>query len=900
MALSNLNWGTWIRCIVGRLPAKRSVVRCAVLQPEQLEDRALLSASSSMSGGRWTINADVDAVTASETIVVDQAPDDASRIRVTINGSELDDRLARRVKSITINAGSGDDTVTVQLPAALSRILVTVNGGGGDDTLNAGSNRAILRGGEGNDILNGSANNDQLFGGLGDDILNGNGGDDLLQGDNGEDTLMGGLGADRLRGGAGKDWVYSSPGTDTIVSDSEDVVTSEQADGIQQFETEAEFLEWLSHSDFVSQQMGSGPIFNTMSGPFVDFARADDVAVAGASHSETNTQEAGVDEQDIIETDGDYIYTVRGTELLIIDVRQPADANIVSRVQLSGWGAEMYLDGDRLTVISTVNQFSIHPLPFEVALPEDSLSGLRIAYPGWYWHPQTRVSTYDISDRENLKVLEDTTLDGSVQTSRSVDGRIYLVVNNGMWARYPYLLDVITTNVDTASVSGASLDDIKRPFEEWSKFIPQYTTRSYDASGNVTVTSGSLLDAPNIWATEDGLNNGNMMTIAMFDIHQAKAGIDSTSTVIGLSGDVYASEDALYVASQKWQFSVAASLSGPSTLLYKFDLSTAGSDLVATGEVDGTIINQFAMDEHDGYFRIATTSNQWQSNQSSNVFVLQQQGKDLVTVSSLTGLAPTERIQAARFIGDHVYLSTFLRVDPLFNIDLSDPLAIKVVGELKVPGFSSYLQAWGDDYLVSIGQDADPETGIVTGLQLSLFDVSGDQPVLIDTYKIGVSAWSAYSQAQWDHHAFSLFEAEGILAIPVSHWDSNSDYGTELQVFQLNGETGFELLGIVEHDSQVMRSLRIGDQLFSLSDSSLKINLLADPDTEVGEVKLVDINLPQPEPFPEPFPEPIPFDPPLEPVLPVKSRPVKSVPAKNSNHAERVDHHKKGHRQGKK
>lgn len=804
-----------------------------------------------MSSGRWTINADIDPAQLAETIVIEQSPNKPNRLQVVVNDEVLDVRAARRVKSITVNAGNGNDTVTVQLPTSLSRIVVTINGGAGDDTLNAGTNRGILHGGDGDDTLNGSALADELYGEMGDDVLNGRGGDDILQGGEGEDTLIGGLGADDVRGGAGQDWIYADFEADFVESDSEDVITSDQDVGLQQFDSEQAFYEWLSHTDLVNQQLGYGSIFTTMGGPLLNTVRANSDAAAVPDHSETNTQVDGVDEQDIVETDGSYVYTIRGSELVVIDVRQPADPVILSRTQLGGWGSEMYLDGDRLTVISSYNSWYALPDPIG---PVPTIASSRFAYPGWGWRPQSQVTSYDLSDRSELKVVEQTVLDGSVSTSRSVDGRIYLVVDNSLWARYPYLFDYAMTDSNTISISGASLDPkVLPPIGDWSSYSPKFTTTSYDASGASVVRTGSLLDAPHIWATDDVQNNSNLLTIAMFDIHRGDAGIDSTSSVYGLSGEVYASGDALYVAAQNWTYAISTSDSSSTTTVYKFDLSEDGSELVATGTVDGTIINQFAMDEHDGYFRIATTSNNWQANSFSSVFILQQQGDDLVTVSSLTGLSPTERIQAARFVGDHVYLSTFLRIDPLLDIDLSDPLAPFVEGELEVPGFSSYLQQWGDHYLVSIGQDADPQTGMVTGLQLSLFDVSGDEPVLVDTYKLGLSSWDAYSQAQWDHHAFSLFDEQGILAIPVSKWASNSEHVTQLQVFQLDTINGFELLGTVDHDSEVVRSLRIGNDLVSLSDSSLKINVLTSPETEVGAVDFADPDSPIPEPFPGPI-----------------------------------------------
>ena len=817
----------------------------------------MLSAAS-LGGPRWTINADVNPAQLNETIVIDQNPEDATQVRVTINGQVYDVRSVDRLRSITINAGAGNDTVNVQLPDSLGSIVVTVNGGAGNDTLTADNAGAILRGGDGDDILNGGAGNDRLLGGSGADILNGNGGDDLLLGEEGEDNLRGGTGNDRLIGGKGQDWIYSADQTDNVRADRVDRIGLEQIGGLRQFQSEADFQDWLVHSAELSQRLGYGNVFFIGGGGVaLDVLRTpvNSTTTATDGHSDTNTQVDGVDEQDIVETDGDYIYTIRGGELLIIDVRQPEDSNIVSRTQLPGWASGMYLDGDRLTVISTVNHWRNWG-----PILDDTVDSMRFAYPIWNWRPETEVLTFDISDRETPQLLEDTTFSGSVSTSRAVDGRIYLVVNNNLWFGYQDYLYPPTINL---LPSTNTVDHPLPPIIDWDTTLPQYTTKSYDASGQVTETTGLLLDYSTTWAPNDPLKNTSLTSIVMFDIHHGGAGIDSSTTTFGISGEVYASADALYLAESDWSNQVwtASIHSGPVTNLYKFDLTPEGSTLAATGTVDGTILNQFSMDEHDGYFRIATTSNSWQNDQSCNVFVLQQQEGKLVEVSALTGLSPTERIYAARFIGDHVYLSTFRQIDPLLSIDLSDPLDPFVAGELKVPGYSSYLQQWGDHHLISIGQDADPQTGRVTGLQLSMFDISdSEHPSLVGTYKISTTAWSSYSQAEWDHLAFSLFDEQGILAIPVSGWSSNSNYTSQLDVFQLDAEDGFTLLGTVEHDSQVQRSLRIGDELFSLSDSSLKINSLFDPTIEIADVLLPD---PNPLPDPDPFPYPIVIEPPI-------------------------------------
>lgn len=857
------SWTSWIQNAPWRSRiSRRKAVRNSLCEIEGLEERALLSASSLMSGGRWTINADVDPNHLGEVITVEQSPTDSSKIRVTINGTTFAEQAARRVRSITVNAGDGDDTVRVTLPPALNRIAIALNGGNGNDTLEAGTGRATLHGGDGDDILTGGTDRDRLFGDEGNDILNGLAGNDTLDGGNGEDTLRGGSGINRLAGGKGRDWVYSNSGIDRVFRDSVDQMRSNSAD-LQRFQSETDFQNWLAHAAAQNIRLSLGglgggiayDVRGAVDGMSPSANPTGSNAGTGAEHSNTNTQVAGVDEQDIIETDGNYVYVVRGDQLLIIDVRLPEASNVISRTQLQGWGSEMYLDGDRLTVISSVNDWGGGWGPYlplaaidQPAVAESDLVAGRFIRPIWYWHPKTEVVTYDLSDRTQPTVVEDTTIDGSVNSSRSIDGRIYVVLNNYLNIPQPEWTYVPAVNPDEY---GSWVQESAEAYQarlaklDFNTLIPSYQTKSFDAAGHETDTSGKLLNGTDVWTPNDPLTNNNILTVAMINIHDGAAGVDSTSSIFGVSGEVYASTSALYVASQDWSDVRwdGTDDQGAKTNLYKFDLTPEGSNYAASGTVDGTIVDQFAMDESGGYFHIATTSNVWQNKQSCNVFVVQQQGDALTTVSSLTGLSPTERIQSARFVGSQLYLSTFRNVDPLLSIDLTHPLKPVLSGQLEVPGFSSYLQAWGDHYLVSIGQDADPETGRVTGMQLSLFDISDTQhPELVGTYKIGVKAWDSYSQALWDHHAFSLFEEQGILAIPVSHWDETDGYSSDLDVFQLDPEKGFDLLGKINHGSEIERSVMIGGKLVSLSYDTLKINGLLNPAEEVTSVDLTDPN----------------------------------------------------------
>jgi uncharacterized secreted protein with C-terminal beta-propeller domain len=251
-------------------------------------------------------------------------------------------------------------------------------------------------------------------------------------------------------------------------------------------------------------------------------------------------------------------------------------------------------------------------------------------------------------------------------------------------------------------------------------------------------------------------------------------------------------------------------------------------------------LNQFSLDESDdGVLRVATT-NSFGDRASSGVYALAASAGNLQTIGSVTGLAPGEQIYSVRFIGDRGYVSTFRQVDPLFVIDLANPAKPRVVGELKVPGFSSYLHPLDATHLLGIGRDVDPDTGRVRGLQLSIFDVGNPaNPKRSATYTFEGDGWQSWSAALWDHHALSWFAQQGILALPVQQgdWWQGSD---GLVVFKVDTSSpaGFTKLGEITHDGTVQRSVRIGEFLYSVSAGAVKVHRLDAPTVEVGSTRL--------------------------------------------------------------
>jgi uncharacterized secreted protein with C-terminal beta-propeller domain len=242
------------------------------------------------------------------------------------------------------------------------------------------------------------------------------------------------------------------------------------------------------------------------------------------------------------------------------------------------------------------------------------------------------------------------------------------------------------------------------------------------------------------------------------------------------------------------------------TLVQKFQIGGYDATFQAQVNVPGQVLNQYSMDEQDGNFRIATTtSNPDQSTGSSNnIFVY---GPSLQIVGQLTGLAPGEHIYSARFLGNRAYLVTFQQVDPFFVVDLTDPTAPKVLGDLKIPGFSNYLQPYDENHIIGIGQDTTPnlqENGMPrpTGLKIALFDVTNpEQPQELSHY---VLPDGSDSQALNDPKAFLLSTSKNLMALPVSYPNSDGQYYSYWQgayVFNVSLDKGIVLKGTIEHQA---------------------------------------------------------------------------------------------------
>jgi len=541
-----------------------------------------------------------------------------------------------------------------------------------------------------------------------------------------------------------------------------------------------------------------GPMWMFFDG--VETAAAEDSAAggdSGRSFTESNNQVTGVDEVDIVKTDGNRIYTVVDGTLRIGVVGDPGITMAGSISFRDWWPQGILLQGNTVLAVGQI-WGEITPLA------ADS----RIA-PG-YSTPITRLAQIDVSDANNPRLVRTLDMDGSFVSARNVDGSVRIALNSN-----PVGLEFVTpaggglraereaTETNREIIRNSTLDN----------WLPYYVL----TDSNGSVAEGRLLDCNTVMApnTFSGIDTLSLLT---FDLD---AGIGSwdDAGVVASGATMYATADSTYLATQRWmnwgimtEGEAADAAEGFTTQIHKFNTAGGVPRYEATGEVKGFLLNQFAMDEYGGDLRVATTTSPndwWISDEvESRVTVLRPSGDTLTQIGLVDGLGLTERIFAVRFMGEVGYVVTFRQTDPLYVVDLSNPAAPAVVGELKIPGYSAYLHPVGEGRLLGVGQDAD-EDGRVKGTQISLFDVSNPaNPLRIDQ----IALEGGWSQAEGNHLAFTF--TAGTALAPYERWEwefieetgkDRSTFDTGVLAVRVNGDT-LSLDGILrtELDSAVV------------------------------------------------------------------------------------------------
>lgn len=633
-------------------------------------------------------------------------------------------------------------------------------------------------------------------------------------------------------------------------------------------------------------------------------------------YSRTNVQVAGVDEADIIKTDGQYIYALVYNDLYIIKATPAEQARALTKLTFPSRPTELYVDNGLLVVIGADHQ-----------IMESSV------YKKFQRQsPYTFVRVFDISNPEEPKRLRDLSFEGSYRDSRLIDGRLYLIINN--YENYIVGETVVPRLVDDGVILSSDCEDRDKcfapdvfyfdiPYQSYN--FTSINTLDLRTEDQPVVSQSYLLSgAQNIYVSANNifitytqyLNEIDVRAIVLKDLlfdRLSSSEQDLLLQVESLDSLILSHSEKRQKIMQIFQRFLDSKLSSERsildteietamgkkykeeaenwerTLIYKFGLNDGAPVYRAKGSVPGIVLNQFSLDEDASHrLRIATTRSRnfhsFGENQESysNLYIL---AADLKVLGSVENLAPGERIFSVRFMGNRAYLVTFKQVDPLFVVDLSNPQAPLVLGELKIPGFSTYLHPYDENTLIGLGRDVRTDVyGNVKngGIKLSLFDVTDPtSPQELDSYIAGEPG--SDSLALDNHKAFLFSKDKNLLVVPASLTGLNSSYRPYFSgalVFSIDNKK-FNLKGEVDHsdggrylradywcgsscyDNSVQRGLYIQDTLYTFSNKYLKLNRLSDL-SAVQSIKLLedtetDLNL---EPLRPNIPEPV-----LDPVI---------------------------------
>lgn len=583
----------------------------------------------------------------------------------------------------------------------------------------------------------------------------------------------------------------------------------------------------------------------TGAGPRTDAAWSNEVSKETAAaapeqqtqdHSTTNVQVTGVDEADIVKTDGQYLYHVSNQRVVVTKAVPAAEMKITGIIKYTGENfnpQEMYVDEKHLVIIGSKSD--------KVPLSYENSPKTKIYPPPYSSRNFTKAIVYDISDKANIKRLREVELEGSYVSSRKIGTALYLVANKYidyyiMQQKNADLAPVYRDSATNGKLAGVSFDNIR--------YFPDSIAPNY-------------------------------MLIAGLDLARPDEEAE-ISTYLGAGNNIYASPQNLYVAVTKYETLSLIEDQGPvlpirprpvtnNTEIYKFALNQGKVEFKGQGEVPGTILNQFSMDESGGYFRIATTTGEvWRNDENTsknNVYILDD---SLDITGQIENIAPGERIYSVRFMGDRGYMVTFKNVDPLFVIDLKEPKAPKVLGALKIPGYSDYLHPYDENHIIGFGKDTvempqkdrdGRETGSVTlvqGMKIAIFDVSDVQnPKEMLTEKIGDRGTD--SELLRNHKALLFARDKNLPAFPITVIEAENNPSIPsysrfvfqgAYVYNVDLVKGFTLQGKITHlsdddykkagnywpgsEKNVERIIFIGDNVYTLSQTVIKAHRLAD------------------------------------------------------------------------
>nr|WP_246187692.1 beta-propeller domain-containing protein [Ornithinibacillus caprae] len=540
--------------------------------------------------------------------------------------------------------------------------------------------------------------------------------------------------------------------------------------------------------------------------------------------SETNVQVAGIDEGDLIKTDGDYIYFARPHDIVIAS-SAGQNSTVVSTIEEDQFNPmEIYVHDDLLISIGYTHE-PIREIKETEAEPGDRTNADIAIYPPMF-SSQTTVFVYDISNPNQPNQVREVTYEGDYNASRIMDDQLYLIANE----RPPYQI--------------LEEDDYEiRPF----------------VKDTAVSEEGQPVDFEDMYFFPDS-EDETYLILSSIDLSNLDKEAN-VETYLGASNQMYMSENHVYIAVNKYEQndnlssneSVDMMIARPAanTEINQFKIDNGTITYNASTVVNGTLINQFAMDERNDTFRVATTKGDSWNDDEPSTNNLYTYDINLNPLGSVEGLAEGERIYSVRFMDDVAYMVTFKQVDPLFVIDLEDATEPTVLGELKIPGFSNYLHPLDENHVIGFGEDTllvDNEHGsepIVrpNGIKISVFDVS-DMTNPVEKFTEVIGQGGSYTELNYNHRALFKHPSENLFGFPAQLYETKEvkkdDITYEEQTFLFEGallyyisaDDGIELKDTITHqgdiqdypewNSEIKRLVSVDDIIYTLSYDQMK------------------------------------------------------------------------------
>ncbi|KAF1086234.1 Beta propeller domain protein [Sporotomaculum syntrophicum] len=619
--------------------------------------------------------------------------------------------------------------------------------------------------------------------------------------------------------------------------------------------------------DSAAPQSGAAPPEAAQKNKRTDYQNEALDTTGTTDYSSTNNQVQGVDEADKVKTDGEYLYVISGQKLTIIKANPVAESKKLSTIHFEGQPVEAFINVDTLLVFGSSQENDL-----------------------MFMHK------YNVANRENPVLVKEVKCSGYYLTSRMIGSEVYAIVNAPTYRYEPasrqnkIVLPELTVDGQESTIDASSIHYFNNPDNAYNYTLilslnMQDNTNQVQSKTFLTGTSQNIFASTgHLYLTGNKMPDYALHTQKLLDglaelvpadiARQIRAVRDSehsytekTRQAESILEEHLSSMNYLQAAAMEekirgimYKFQQDIGREQNKTVIHKMALLNCQVKYRGQGEVNGRVLNQFSMDEYNGYFRIATTSEGFLSTTApatrNNIYVLDDKMK---VTGQLLGLAPTERIYSARFMSNRAYLVTFRQTDPLFVVDLANPEQPKLLGQLKIPGYSDYLQPYDDNHLIGIGREVTtvpvsqpfteqsmimPPPTREQGVKIALFDVTNPTaPREIAKYVIDRD--DSDSAARHDHRAVLFSKEKNLLVIPVSYgstWrimpmDTKRmlPYFPEWQgtyVFDISPEKGIKLRGKLEHRvsqngasfyDTVSRSLYIGDVLYTISEQQLKM-----------------------------------------------------------------------------